>query len=50
MFLGKLKKLSVEETFQNFGLLQPFLNKLFLMLRDSQYINLGGQDRKVLLL
>ncbi|XP_967921.3 poly(A)-specific ribonuclease PARN [Tribolium castaneum] len=44
-YLGTLKKLSIEETFKDFALLKPYLNKLFLMmLRDSQYINLEGED------
>ncbi|XP_063915783.1 poly(A)-specific ribonuclease PARN-like isoform X2 [Zophobas morio] len=44
-YLGTLKELSTADIFKDFSLLEPYLNKLYLMmLRDSQYINLAGQD------
>ncbi|RZB38999.1 poly(A)-specific ribonuclease PARN [Asbolus verrucosus] len=44
-YLGKLNEISLEDTFKDLHLLEPFVNKLFLMmLRDNQYIHLGSQD------
>ncbi|VEN43084.1 unnamed protein product [Callosobruchus maculatus] len=44
-YLGSSKKLDDKRTFSNFNLLEPYMNRIFLMtLLDNQFINLGGKD------
>ncbi|XP_056647832.1 poly(A)-specific ribonuclease PARN-like [Diorhabda sublineata] len=46
--LGLLNNRSDQKTFHSMDLLEPFMNKLFLMtLTDNQYINLAGEDMAV---
>ncbi|KAL3272701.1 hypothetical protein HHI36_014165 [Cryptolaemus montrouzieri] len=44
-YLGRENNLSPDETFSDFNLLRPYMNKIYLMrLQDNQYIHLGGVD------